>query len=419
MRVTVSAMLFHQLPNPDRLAAVLVQLRWLALTGQTLAVVLADRVLGMNLPLAALASVLSAMTACNLFLTYDLRRHPARGLGRPLAQLALDLLALTLLLALSGAAANPFASLYLVPVALAAGTLPPRHVIAIAAGATLAYSALMLLPARLLHGQHLAISPFDLHLVGMWINFLLTAVIFVLFLARLAESGRMHALQLAELREKQLRDESLLGVGLLAASTAHELNTPLQSMRLLLDDALAGHALDTEDLSTLNSQLGRCQLHVRTLAELARSPRQTQVRWRADTWLAEALSRWRILHPALVLEETVATGLAEAWIAVDGTVRLALLNLLDNAAQAGLRAGDATLALHAEVSAGQLRLCITDQGSGWDAEAPRANRGGLGLGLKLSNASIERAGGSVELRPGTTRGTLTVISLPLLATPHE
>lgn len=412
----------RDLPNPDRLAAVLVQLRWLALAGQSLAIVLAHWLVGIALPLGWLALVLVTVVALNLWLTADLRRHGARGITRPLPQLALDLLALTVLLALSGAAANPFASLYLVPVALAAGTLPLLQVIAVALGAALAYSALMLLPAELLHGEQVGLSPFALHLTGIWINFLLTTLLFVLFLARLAESGREQARQLALLREKQLRDESLLGVGLLAASTAHELNTPLQSMRLLLDDARAGHALDSEDLDTLAAELARCQLHVRTLASLARGPRQSTQRVRALDWLAEAISRWRILHPAIALTEALDPALAQAELEVDGTVRLALLNLLDNAAQAGERAGRPQVTVAAQLAGGQLRLSITDagDGAGLDVDAPRANQSGLGIGLKLSNASIERAGGTVALLPAPGTGTLTLVLLPLSRpNPHD
>ena len=368
--------------------------------------------LGMRLPLSALIVVLLLLSALNLWLGRVLRSGRRSAWAGALPQLLIDMLALTLLLALSGASANPFASLYLIPVALAAGALPLRQVIAVASGAALAYSALMLLPAHMLHVSYLPIDPFALHLVGMWINFLLTTLIFVMFLARLAETGRRQSAELADLRERQLRDESLLGMGLLAASTAHELNTPLQSMRLLLDDARGGHRLDAEDLDTLSQQLERCQLHVRTLAELARNPRQPRREWIVAEWLTEALTRWQTLHPTLQLHTRLADTLQHCRVRIDATLTLALLNLLDNAAQAGARAGHTQLHLYGQCAPGSLLLEIADRGGGWYPDAAPANPGGLGLGLKLSNASIERAGGSVELLHDPGAGTITRIVLP-------
>lgn len=409
--------------DPHRLALLLQQLRWLALSGQSLTIMVAITLLGIELPLSMLVCVLAAMIGFNLLVHLELRHRAQLKLALPLVQMGVDVIALTTLLALSGGAANPFVSLYLVPVALAAGSLPLAHVIGVAALATLAYTALMLLPAQLLHSPSLALDPFALHLVGNWINFLLTAAIFVLFLARLSALNRLRTAQLAALREKQLRDESLLGVGLLAASTAHELNSPLQSIQWVIDDLHAGHALDEDEVQTLRSELARCRLHVRTLADLARAS-STQAESRpAHRWLDEALKRWLILHPATALDVDIAAVPMAANLNVDAPLTLALLNLLDNAAQASRRARSNQVQVRALIEQRRLLIQIADHGHGLgvepsDVEIEPAPRQGLGIGLKLSNASIERAGGQVELlsRTGAGSGTLTCITLPLVTT---
>lgn len=399
--------------DPRRLALLLGQLRWLAISGQSLSIVVAITVLGIDLPQGLLVCALGALLGFNLLVHLELRQQGNLRLARPGVQMVVDVLALTTLLALTGGAANPFVSLYLVPVALAAGSMPTRPVIGVAALATVAYTALMLLPAELLHSPSLKLDPFTLHLVGNWINFLLTAAIFVLFLARLSALNRLRTAQLAALREKQLRDESLLGVGLLAASTAHELNSPLQSIQWVIDDLQAGQTLAGEDLSTLRSELQRCRLHVRTLADLARTD-ATRIETRVvGEWLEEAVRRWSILHPAVELERRIDAELGQHRLRVDGPLTLALLNLLDNAAQASQRCGSRAVALHAALEHGQLRIQIVDQGEGIRGDWEDAPRHGLGIGLKLSNASIERAGGQVELTPCPAGGTCTCILLPL------
>jgi two-component system sensor histidine kinase RegB len=412
--------------DPRRLALLLQQLRWLALTGQSLTILVAITLLGIELPISLLVCVLAAMIGFNLLVHLELRHRPLLRLALPLVQMGVDVIALTTLLALSGGAANPFVSLYLVPVALAAGSLPLLHVIGVATLATLAYSALMLLPAELLHSPRLALDPFALHLVGNWINFLLTAAIFVLFLARLSALNRLRTSQLAALREKQLRDESLLGVGLLAASTAHELNSPLQSIQWVIDDVQAGSTLDTDEVQTLRSELARCRLHVRTLADLARASATTAELRSAYEWLDDALKRWLILHPATALGVQIDALPHTAELNVDAPLTLALLNLLDNAAQASRRAGSEHVQVRASVEQQRLLIEICDQGHGLERSSPAevdldsAPRQGLGIGLKLSNASIERAGGQVELLARPSGGTLTCIRLPLTpARAHE
>lgn len=407
--------------DPHRLALLLQQLRWLALSGQSLTIVVAYSVLGIELPLSLLVCVLAAMVGFNLLVHLELRHGSSLRLALPLVQMGVDVIALTTLLALSGGAANPFVSLYLVPVALAAGSLPLLHVIGVAGLATLAYSALMLLPAELLHSPRLALDPFALHLVGNWINFLLTAAIFVLFLARLSALNRLRTSQLAALREKQLRDESLLGVGLLAASTAHELNSPLQSIQWVVDDLQANTPLDTDEVNTLRSELARCRLHVRTLADLARASATRTELHPARQWLDDALRRWLILHPATALDVDIEAVPAAARLSVDAPLTLALLNLLDNAAQASRRASSDQVEVRAFVEQQLLCIHVADWGHGLDSVQNNqvgldpTPRQGLGIGLKLSNASIERVGGQVELLSRQGQGTLTRISLPLAA----
>jgi two-component system sensor histidine kinase RegB len=111
-------------------------------------------------------------------------------------------------------------------------------------------------------------------------------------------------------------------------------------------------------------------------------------------------------------------GAAGHALRVDATLPQALIHLFNNAADANARRGtDAPVDIASRIADGRMRITVGDRGDGPDALAAfaRAERGahGLGVGLMISNASIERAGGSVRQFARDGGGCITEIALPL------
>lgn len=392
----------------------LIPLRYLAVAGQLAAVLFVAWRLGLGIPLVPMVSVSATLLAFNLALHLWWRGGGQSGPRLLMAQLLVDMAALTALLYLAGGPANPFVSLYLVPVAIAAVGLDLLPVLALAALSALLYTGLMRwhLPLPTVHGRD-----FELHIVGMWINFLLTVTIMAVVLGRFMATVKRQRRALAEVRERALRDESVLALGTLAAATAHELNTPLTTMGLLLDDWQDGHAPDAEDLALMRAQLAHCRDHVRTLADLARRGDADEPLPRdADGLLRDCVDRWRLLRPSVAVSlDAGADGHA---VRVDATLPQALIHLFNNAADANARSGaDAAVEIASRIAEGRLYIAVCDRGDGPDALAAfaRAERSAhnLGVGLMISNASIERAGGVVRQFARDGGGCITEIVLPL------
>lgn len=394
--------------------ALLIPLRYLAVAGQLAAVLFVAWRLGLGIPLVPMVSVSATLLAFNLALHLWWRGGGQSGPRLLMAQLLVDMAALTALLYLAGGPANPFVSLYLVPVAIAAVGLDLLPVLALATLSALLYTGLMRwhLPLPTVHGRD-----FELHIVGMWINFLLTVAIMAVVLGRFMATVKRQRRALAEVRERALRDESVLALGTLAAGTAHELNTPLTTMGLLLDDWQDGHAPDAEDLALMRAQLAHCRDHVRTLADLARRGDAGEPLPRdADALLRDCVDRWRLLRPSVVV--SLDAGAAGHAVRVDSTLPQALIHLFNNAADANARRGaDATVEIASRIVEDRLCIAVRDRGDGPDALAAfaRAERDahGLGVGLMISNASIERAGGTVRQFARDGGGCITEIALPL------
>ncbi len=338
------------------------------------------------------------------------------------AYLQLDVLALTVLLFFSGGASNPFVSLLLLPLIITAALLPVGCVWAMAGVTVAVYTALMFhylpLPGMLSgHGPG-----FHAHLWGMWLVFVISALLIAGFVARLAATLRKRDRQVAQLREKALRDEQILALGMFAAGAAHELGTPLSTIAVLARELEHEHGEDAmlcADLRTLRQQVEACKSILGDLLRGADLAADREAAQTLDVLLERTRNRWQLLHPRVPLRVNCAGPLPPPAVTAPQTIGQTLISLLDNAADACPDGVD----LAGRWDARRVTIEIRDRGPGLSAEvAARAGEaffstknGGTGIGLLLANAALERLGGQVSLARDPRGGTCTRIDLPARA----
>lgn len=365
--------------------------------------ILASTLLGASLPWWPLLALLG-LHLLLLAWTHALRRHAPAFVDMSL-QLATDAALLGGVVYFTGGYANPFISLLLLPLILGAVFLPPRFAWSLAAWVGLIYTLLMVYYQPLV----LDVSPevaVHLHLRGMWLNFSFTAVLVAAFTGALAAALRRRDAALARAREKRLRDEQLFALGLQAAAAAHDLATPLASVRLTLDDLRQDFAGDEElakPLDRMDGQLQRVEVVLTRLAQAAHArERVTGTARPAQQWLARILEHWGLMHPQARVELVAQADLppVEAGPALEAVV----MTLLNNAVEAS----PCQVTLGARMHAGLLRLEVTDAGPGLGAKPP-----GWGVGLELARAALDRLGGSLELVERPQGGVLARADLPL------
>jgi two-component system sensor histidine kinase RegB len=387
----------------------LIKVRAALIIGEWLGITLLALVLHARLPLLSLALILGLHVVLNGVAWLRLRAGGA-ALTEVALQLAVDAACIGALVFLTGGYANPFISLLLVPLILAAVTLPPLH----AWGMAIWVGALYTLLMRFYHPLQIEVSPevaVDMHLSGMWLNFLLTAALVAAFAGRQAATLRRRDAELAQVREQRLRDEQLFALGLQAATAAHDLATPMMSVRITLDELRRDYAGDDEldqPLGLLAGQVARMQAVLDRLGDSARGRGdRVGLPIAAQAWLARTLERWGLMwpHARVTLDLDAELDASQPMLADDPALEAILVVLLNNAAQAS----PDTVLLRARVSPKSLLLEVIDRGGGLDSGKTE----GWGVGLELARATLERIGGSLEIGASEVGGVSARIRLPL------
>jgi len=388
---------------PRRVLRLLFWLRWALLSGLLLIALLAIWRVGEAVISPQLVGLLLTAMLINIGL-YGQIRHGFQSsllshqhwLG---LHLVLDCVLITVGLFLTGGAGSAFASLYLLPIAIAAAALG-KIAWGVLAVALLGYSGLIawdfLAIGAVTHQHSPAQGSFGLHVLGMWANFLLAASLLTVFLGYMARILRARETELVAARERAIEEQLLLNLAAQAAGAAHELNTPLSSMALLVDEL--EREPKSEDLQTLRDQLGVCQRAIHDMVRTA-SERDTEL---VTDFLHETFEHWRIMRPEIDGRLTLnkAQGQAQDKIAVTPALRQAVTSLLNNAADASCKNGRDRIDIRANVSGANAQIIIRDFGAGFaqaDVQPVEATTeqtsNGLGIGLSLARGVIERQGG--------------------------
>ncbi|GAA6131143.1 ATP-binding protein [Halopseudomonas sabulinigri] len=400
----------------------LILIRLLVLLAQSVSVLAAYLSGWFPLPWTPLLLALGGSALVSILTLLRLRRDwPVTSLEYGL-QLLFDMFIHSVLLYYSGGPTNPFVSYYLVPLTIAAATLPWFFTAVLAVVAVTSYSALLV--------WYVPLTAFDvplggglvsLHVIGMWLNFAMSAGLISLFVVRMADALRQHAEHLAERREQSIRDAQLLGIASVAAGAAHELSTPLSTMSVLLKDIRKDYAEPElqEDLAVLQEQVRLCkeslQHMVRSAEDNRRQPERVEP---ADDWLRALLARWQLMRPEVSWQWAALPQGAAPSLRASPELGQAMLNLLNNAADAcpeqlriSLAWDQRCITLHIRDRGPGVPLHIAEQLG--TAFLTTKGKKGFGLGLFLSQAAVERIGGTVRLFNQCEGGTLTEVTLPI------
>ncbi|UVC08532.1 ActS/PrrB/RegB family redox-sensitive histidine kinase [Rhizobium sp. TH2] len=391
----------------------LVRLRWLAVGGQTVTVLIVGVFLQFSMPIEICALLIAALAVVNAWLQFS---YPATWRLEPssaLALLAFDLLQLTALLYVTGGISNPFAPLISVPVIISSASQPIRYSLALVVMAMLAITALVFSPFPLPWYPG-SVVPFEpLLLAGMWFAIVSTTSFAAFYAYRVSHEANQLSEALTATELVLQREMHLSELDGLAAAAAHELGTPLATISLVAKEMSReiepGHRL-YDDVHLLISQAERCRDIMKRLTTLSADNEEHMKLLPLSSLIEEVTAPHREFGIAIEVIE-LSPRADEPMGRRNAGIMYGLGNLIENAVDYAKSRVTVTV-VH---DRGKVTIMIEDDGEGFAPDIlqrigdpyvtrrnPQAKAGGLGLGLFIAKTLLERSGAelSFENSPG-------------------
>lgn len=417
----------HEHPRRNVRLDTLVRLRWLAVIGQTTAVLVVYFGLEFALPIWACLAVIVLSAWLNIALR--LRFHATQRLepDRAAWLLAFDIAELAVLLFLTGGLQNPFAFLFLAPVLLSATALPPRYTLMLGAFAVACATVLVFVHYPLPWDIEDPLQLPPIYMMGVWLSILLAIGFIGVYAWQITEESRQLTDALAATELVLAREQHLSQLDGLAAAAAHELGTPLSTISVIakeLENAIAENAPHGDDVRLLREQATRCRDILAKITELSSAGETPFDRTPITALIEEVVAPHRNFGVTIEVK-TPQDRNAEPIGARNPAIIYGLGNLLENAVDFARE----KVTVETQWDDETVAVSISDDGPGFAPEimgrigepyvTTRRRKPndadeeptGLGLGFFIAKTLLDRSGATLTLESRKPPGRGATITL--------
>jgi len=397
-------------------------LRWLAIAGQTMALLIVYFGFGYPLPLFKCLGAIATSGLLNVALTL---RYPAshRLSSRDATSyLAYDILQLAALLYLTGGISNPFALMFIAPVVIAAGTLDLGNTLFLAALAFLSVCGIAVWhePLPWAVAEHLDLP--QLYQAGIWASLVIGIGFTSIYAWRIASENARMSTGLAATQLALEREHRLSAIGALATAAAHELGTPLGTIAVVareLERALPKGSPEYDDARLLREQAERCRSILTKLSHPEQAMLDEAQRLPLGALLDDIAAPYRGEDVDIVIEIADGNPPPEPQVWRVPELLHGLGNIIENAADFAR----SKVSVHLRWDEHWVRVSVEDDGPGFlpeiyerigepyttsrpghfavgetqiSPEDDLDKHEGMGLGFFIAKTLIERTGGSLS-----------------------
>ena len=398
----------------------LIMLRWLAIAGQLVAIAVAYRVYDLHLPLGFCFMVVGASIIANLISTFVFPENKRLREVEAMLVLLFDLAQLALLIFLTGGLTNPFALLVLAPVVISASALRLKTTIILGLVAIwlVSLTAFSHIPLRFGDGSVLTVPP--LFEFGFWLSILIGILFLGLYAHSVAAEIRSMSKALLATQMALAREQKLTDLGGVVAAAAHELGTPLATIKLVsseLMEELAGHPDLRDDAQLIRDQADRCRDILRSMGRAGKDDLHLR-RALLGAVVREAAEPHLNRGKEVVFEigPTEDAGARQPLIMRRPEIIHGLRNLMQNAVDFARQ----TVWVEVEWTPTRISITIVDDGDGFPPHLigrigdpfvrqrrtvkdtkERPEYEGMGLGLFIAKTLLERSGAELSFANGS------------------
>lgn len=398
----------------------LVVLRWMAIAGQITAITIALQFFDLELEIGLCVLAIGASVTFNLILLFIYPENKRLSEPEALSMLLFDVAQLAFLLFLTGGLNNPFALLILAPVTISATALQLRSTLLLGGIAIGLVSALVFYFIPLRTGDGTIMQVPLLFVFGHWAAITIGIIFEAVYARRVTSeihtmSQALLATQMALAREQKLTD-----LGGVVAAAAHELGTPLATIKLVsaeLMEELSDQKDLHEDAALIREQADRCRDILRSMGRagkddlhLRHAPLGTVIREAAEPHF----DRGKVV----LIDVNPTTGARQQQPSI--ARRPEIIHGLRNLVQNAVDFSNTTVWIDASWTDDQIKVRIIDDGQGFpthligrigdpfvgrrrstEDREKRPEYEGMGLGLFIAKTLLERSSAELSFANGS------------------
>lgn len=408
-------------------AKTLINLRWIAVLGQTITCLVVEYFFGFQLPWLEILLTILALIISNLAL------YPGYSTNNRLSEtattvvIAADILQLALLIFFTGGLSNPFVVLFITPIAITVTSLPIRST-SILIFLTIIFITILGSFNYPLESNMLDLSVPPIFILGMWVSLFVTILFLTFYAGGLTDESRKISAALKVAENLLVKEKNLSSLDGLAAAAAHHLGTPLGTISLIANELKNDESINEnakKDLMILSEEVDKCKKILGSLGEKPSSDDDLITKIELQALLEELCELIKVKEIKFSINfNDNDPRMKEILLRRRSELLLGLSNIIENAADFA----STTVELNVSKSGKFINLEINDDGKGFSnsilsrigdpyvsSRSKSSNNGdGLGLGFFISKTLLERLNISVQAynKVHPEYGAVVLIKIP-------
>ena len=395
----------------------LIRIRWLAISGQFLAIVIVYFYFNILIPIVPCLGIVLISTIINSFSYFTNKRNIYLSNKEAFYFLLFDTIQLTVLLYLTGGIYNPFSLLLIAPLIISVSYLPTVYsiyllILSVLSAVCISYSYMPINWNNVFDVPHL-------FKYGLTLSLVVSLFFIFIYIYLFANSARRISQVLSQTRSALENQKKLSEIGSLSTAAVHELSTPLNTIFLILNDLreeeyVIKNQNIKKEIDLLKSEAERCK---KILLTLSKNPENLKDNFFDKTTISNLIkiNFQKFNNRKIELKINFLTNDVEPYIFCKDELVYALGNIIQNA----VKYADYIIKISLSWDEKNFFIKIKDDGVGFKNETLdqigkpyiSTNSEGMGLGIFIVKNLIENIGGTITFNNAKDSGASVEITV--------